>query len=96
MNLLDYLAKSCYYAQEHCHDPDAWSMEHAERNTMFQCVSHQVACFIAQNTVLGNDGVDSTIILDELIDTKPPMKSEDHWKKIISQIADDYGGWKLP
>ena len=96
MNLLDYLAKSCHYAQEHCHDPDAWSMDRAERTALFQCVSYQIACFIAQNTVHGDDGVDFAIILEELINTNPPMKSESHWKKIISQIADDFGGWKLP
>ena len=96
MNLLDYLAISCYNAQELCHDSSVWPMDREERENLFVCVSHIASCFIAQNTVQGKWGVDSTIILEELIDTNPPMKSESRWKKIISQIADDFGGWKLP
>ena len=55
-NLETFLAKSLHYAQEHCGDPQAWSMNHEDRANRFECVSYQVACFLAQNTVNGGQG----------------------------------------
>ena len=94
MQLIDFLAKACHYAQEHVGDPDAWSMKGEDREQYFQCVSYQVACFLAQNTVHGKEGVEWDIVISELVDTKPPVKSEKYWKKTINKIAKEFGGWK--
>lgn len=90
MKLIDFMAKSCYYAQEHIDDLDAWDKH--ERDTNLTCVSYQMACFLAQNTREGREGVDCNIILEELIEH--PLKEEKEWKKILNEIADDFGGWK--
>ena len=96
--LLDFMAKACHYAQEHIGDSDAWSNDEEDREQYLQCVSYQMACFLAQNTVLGGDGVDWDIVLEELADnTKVKdgmmVKSEKEWEKIISNLVDELGGW---
>lgn len=89
--LLNYLAKSCHYAQEHIDDLDAW--DNLERPLQLTCVSYQVACFLAQNTIDGlEEGVESDIILDELVEL--PLKSENQWEKVINQKAKLCGGFK--
>jgi hypothetical protein len=94
MQLIDFLAKSCHYAQEHVGDPDAWPMDGDNREYLLQCVSFQVACFLSQNTVHGREGVDWGIVIGELTDTDHPVKSEQYWKKTINKIAKEFGGWK--
>ena len=89
MDLLTLMAKSCYYAQEHVDDPEAWAC--SERCRYFTCVSYQVACFLAQNTVDGHEGVDCNIVIDELI--ARPMKTEQQWEKIIQAKVKELGGW---
>jgi hypothetical protein len=90
MKLIDMLAKSCYYAQEHIDDKDAWRDENRESH--LTCISYQIACFLSQYTVCGKEGVDSTVIISELCSR--PMKTEAQWKKIINVMAEKYGGWK--
>lgn len=97
--LLDFMAKACHYAQEHCGDPDAWYKDEEHRTQSLQCVSYQMACFLAQNTVDGRGGVDWSVVIDELIDAKlnkggMMVKSVPEWKKILQDIVDDLGGWK--
>ena len=92
MKLVNYMAKSCYYAQEHIDDLDAWPEDVTERGDLLQCTSFQMACFLAQNTINGNEGVDWEIVWDELV--QHPMKSEKEWKKILNNIAKELGGWK--
>ena len=97
-SLLDFMAKACYYAQEHVGDPDAWGKNIEDRESYLQCVSFQMACFLSQNTVNGRDGVDWSIVIEELTDTQlnkgMMVKSVKEWKKILQDIADDLGGWK--
>ena len=97
-SLLDFMANACYYAQEHVGDPDAWGKNIEDRENHLQCVSFQMACFLCQNTINGKDGVDWSIVIEELIDTKlnkgMMVKSVKEWKKILQDIADDLGGWK--
>jgi hypothetical protein len=93
MDLISFMSKSCHYAQEHIHDPDAWSQNVNKRKYLFQCTSYQVACFLAQNTFLGQDGVECDIVLDKL--AEPGVKSEEQWEKIITDIVGDLGGWVI-
>lgn len=91
-NLINFLAKSCHYAQEHIDDADAWDISFSNRENLLQCVSYQVACFLAQNTVKGDNGVGWEIVIDDLV--THPMKSEKEWKNIINTLIKDLGGLK--
>ena len=94
MKLSTFMAKACYYAQEHIDDLDAWPADYSERENLLQCTAYQMACFFAQNTKKGwDEGVDWDIVIDEL--REHPMKSEKQWEKIINKIAKQFGGWKV-
>jgi hypothetical protein len=88
--LLKTLAEACHYAQEHISCPDAWPQDAAFRENKLECVSYQIACFLAQNTHEGRAGVELDIILEDLIS---PMKTPGEWTIIISRLADFLGGW---
>ena len=90
MKLIDFMAKSCHYAQEHVDDKEAWDDNH--REYYFTCVSYQMACFFAQNTIRGHGGVESDVVIGELCER--PMKTERQWRTIIQKIAKELGGWK--
>lgn len=92
--LADFLAKACYYAQEHVDDPSAWGTSHEDRTRYLTCVSHQVACFLSQNTEFGDSGVESDVVLSELI--AHPAKSLEQWQQIIDKLATSQGGWEQP
>jgi len=91
MNLLDMMAKACHYAQDHVRCDDAWPQDEESRTHFFTCVSYQMACFLAQNTIEGRYGVECDIVLDKLISK---LKTENQWKRIIKQLVDELGGWK--
>ena len=91
-HLIEFLAKNCYYAQEHIDDPQAWDINDYDRENRLQCVSFSVACFLSQNTVDGVDGVEWHIVIDELV--KHPMKSEKEWTRIIKKKVKELGGLK--
>lgn len=92
MKLVTFMAKACHYAQQHIDDAQAWPTDEVEREDYLQCVSYQMACFFSQNTKHGWEGVDWDVVMPEL--ATHPMKSVNHWKKILNQIADELGGWK--
>jgi len=87
------MAKACHFAQEHIDDPQAWSTDPIVREDYLQCVSYQMACFFAQNTVLGSEGVDWDVVLKELIEHE--AKSEAVWERILDKIAKTLGGWRI-
>lgn len=89
MSLTIFLAKMCHYAQDHLF-PFSESSE-TDRETMFQCTSYQVACFLAQNTRNGTDGVDWDIVLGALTEAE---QTEDWWTLTIERLANSLGGWK--
>jgi hypothetical protein len=91
MKLVTMMAKACHYAQSHIDDQDAWKTDEEARLQLLQCVSFQMACFFAQNTVRGSGGVEWEVVIEELI--KHPMKSEKQWEKILDKIAEELGGW---
>jgi len=97
--LLDFMAKACHYAQAHVGDPDTWSDDKTVREDLIQCVSYQMACFLAQNTKKGDGGVEWSVIIEELIDNETDkngmmVKPVSEWKKILQAFVDDLGGWK--
>ena len=92
MKLLTFMAKACFYAQEHVDDGQAWPLDEVHREQYFCCVSFQMACFLAQNTVRGHEGVEWEVVIDEL--TEHPMKTERQWRTILDRIAKkQLGGW---
>jgi hypothetical protein len=93
MNLIDYMAKSCYYAQAHTQDWEWADPSHQnDWDYLFQCTSYQIACFLAQNTMLGNAGVESSVILEELCNRE--LKTEKEWQILISNLVSEHGGLK--
>lgn len=97
--LVKTLSQICYYAQDHISDPEVWPTETFDREKYFECTSHTIACFLAQNTVRGDEGVDSNIVLDHLVDRKKNragfmIQTEKRWEKIIERLVDCYGGVK--
>ena len=90
--ILKFMAQACHYAQEHIDDKYAWSIDRRTREDRLQCVSYQMACFFAQNTVRGDEGVDWDIVMFDL--ATHPMKSEAEWEKILDEIVTELGGWK--
>lgn len=88
--LIKFMAQACHYAQDHIDDPRAW--EKHERPHLLQCTGHMIACFLAQNTVDGGEGVDSNIIDKEL--EAHPMKTELEWERIMRKLIGDLGGLK--
>jgi hypothetical protein len=91
--LVDFLAKACAYARQHIDDADAWPDDPDFREKSLQCVSFQVACFLAQNTSEGDEGVDCDVVLALLIEH--PAKPEKTWRTIINGLAFDLGGWMV-
>jgi hypothetical protein len=87
-DLTIFLAQMCAYAQEHVDDADAWPIDPGSRATFFECTSYQVACFIAQNTLRGSDGVEAGIVLDQLI--QRPAKTEAEWLLILDPLVVSY------
>ena len=93
MKLVSILAKMCHYAQVHVSDPEAWSQDVDDRRRSFQCTSYQVACFISQHTVLGKEGVESDIVLNEL--AKPGVRTESEWVVILDSLIGYFGGFPV-
>ena len=83
----------CYYAQSHIDDSDTWSITPENRENLLQCTSFQIACFLSNNTVDGEDGVEWDIVIKELVEH--PMKSETEWENILNRKANELGGWKI-
>ncbi len=98
--LLDFMAQACHFAQDHIGCPDAWPGDPNDRENMLQVVSYQMACFLSQNTLYGDTGVEWDIVIDELVDNTQNddgimAKSVDEWKKILNDLAmNEFGGWK--
>ncbi len=91
MKLVNMMAKACHYAQEHIENQDAWGTDKKATENLLQCTSFQMACFFAQNTNNGLNGVEWEIVIQPLVET---IKSEDEWEKILNRIAKELGGWK--
>jgi hypothetical protein len=90
--LIDICAEMCFFAQSHSADEEAWGpRKSAKLDNWMQHTSFVVACWIAQNTVLGSDGVDWEVVQNDLCGE---VKDLDTWKQIITNLVDEFGGCK--
>ena len=91
-DLINTCAEICYFAQEHSGDQDAWGPRNSSNlQYMMQHTSFTVACFLAQNTKDGSQGVEWEIVWKELCG---PVLNLEQWKTIIKNLVKDYGGAK--
>lgn len=81
------MAKVCYFAQEHSRD---WSMDCTETvghiQSSFEHVSHVIACFLSQSTIGGASGVESNIVLDQLVNE---ILNLDEWCAYFEKLIND-------
>lgn len=83
--LIDFLVKTCVYAQDHSGDLLAWGPRNSSYlHDAMEHTSYVVACFLAQNTRGGNDGVSYDIVLDKLVG---PVLSERQWTRVITDLV---------
>lgn len=85
--LIHICSKICEFAQDHSSDEEAW--DRTDLNSKMEHVSYVVACFISQNTKLGDDGVPFDIVLHELCGK---ILTEKQWERIISQLVFEFDG----
>jgi len=96
--LLGFMAEACHNAQSHVGDPDAWPSDEDNRQYLLQCTSFQVACFLAQNTVDGEQGVDWCVAIEQLTNNTRRehgmmVRSVKAWRGILRDLVEEYGGW---
>ena len=80
--LISVCANICHYAQDHSFD---WANRQEQQH--WEHVSYVVACFIANNTELGHNGVDWDIVFDEL---RSEVKTLTQWTEIITKVVGYY------
>ena len=90
MRLISMVASMCSYAQEHWAEAFKCATTQWKEDCM-AATSFAVACFLAQNTVQGNIGVEWEVVLVELIGQP---KTEAQWRKIIGTLVREHGGLK--
>lgn len=86
--LITFIANICVYAQDHF---SSFEGSEAEKEFAMEATSHTVACFLAHNTVDGDEGVETGIIINKLVQKK---KNVDYWEKVIQKLIKDFGGLK--
>jgi hypothetical protein len=88
--LIEVLVKICVYAQDHSGDISAWGPRNSDYlHEAMEHTSYVVACFLAQNTRGGNDGVSFDIVLDKLAG---PVLSERQWTRVITDLVNTLEG----
>lgn len=81
------MAKICYFAQGYSRDWDVDCIETVEHlKTSFEHVSHVIACFLAHSTVGGSSGVESNVVLDQLVNE---ILNLDEWCTYFNKLIDD-------
>lgn len=86
--LVTFLANTCVYAQDHI---STFQGSEAEKEFSMEATSHTVACFLAHNTINGDEGVETGIIINKLVQKK---KDVNYWEKVIQKLVKDFGGLK--
>lgn len=82
--LINVCSRICYYAQDHSKDTESWGKRNTKKLAkQLHHTSYTVACFIAQNTKYGKDGVEFDILLKQLVGNVLTFKE---WKKIITEL----------
>lgn len=86
--MIDFCAEVCYFAQCHSEDEEAWGPRNSpELHDWMQHTSYTIACFIAQNTKYGADGVGWDIVQKELVG---PVLTLEQWQEVISKKFEIY------
>ena len=81
--LIDFCAKVCYYAQSHSQDEEVWGPRNSsDLYNWMQHTSFTIACFIAENTKHGQDGVEWETVQNESIG---PLLTLEQWREIITR-----------
>jgi len=91
--LLDFLVNLCYYSQNAPQLGIEAELEAEDAEYWLSLVSYQVACFLANYTVEGSGGVESDVILADLVERR---RSERWWRARMRRLVTSYGGWKTP
>lgn len=86
--LITFLANTCVYAQDHI---STFQGSDAEKEFSMEATSHTVACFLAHNTVQGEEGVETGILISKLVQKKKDLA---YWERVIKKLVKDYGGLK--
>jgi len=86
--LIETCASTCYFAQNHSNDEECWG----PRGTTFleermEHVSFVVSCYLAQNTKLGQYGVDFNIVLKKLAGE---VLEKEQWVEVITELVDEF------
>lgn len=76
----------CYYAQEHSKDWDRVE-QRIDLDYAMEHVSYVIACFIAQNTKGGQNGVDWDVVHKHLYG---PVLTYQQWRDVITQAVESY------
>ncbi len=85
--LIDLCSEICYYAQEHSQD-ECWGPRTKSNLVhILQTTSFTIACFLAQNTILGEEGVEWEIVIDKLVG---PVMNLDDWKKFFTKLVNEF------
>lgn len=87
--LLEFLVNLCVYSQKSPQMSRAGSVE--DEDYLMAIVSYQVACFLANYTVDGSDGVEPDIVFADLTG---PDRSHNWWRSRLRKLAKSYNGWK--
>jgi hypothetical protein len=86
--LIELCADICYYAQEHSNDEECWGPRGtSELHDRMEHTSFVIACFLAQNTKHGNDGVGWEIVVEDLAG---PLLDHKQWSEKITALVDEF------
>ena len=99
VDLIETMSRICYHAQEDVCDPEYHDADFCVRESAFSVTSYVIACLLAKYTFNGHGGVESEIVLAQMIDTSLNefgymLKSLDEWMEIINAIVHSLGGLK--
>lgn len=86
--LIRIIAEVCKYGSDHF--DDEWRKEdNSSFRVAMEAVSMAVACFLAQNTRSGSDGVEWEIVYEELVNSSwsDPMEK---WIVIATELVDEF------
>lgn len=87
--LIRIIAEVCSYGSNHF--DDEWRKEGDSFGIAMEAVSMAVACFLAQNTKLGSDGVEWEVVYEDLIKSSwsDPMEK---WIDLATKLVDEFSG----
>ena len=85
--LLKFMAQACESAQDHMQ----YCLDEVNREDYLQCTTYQISCWLCHNTKDGRGGVETNIVLEDLISE---FHSFEWWKRRLQNLVDEFGGWR--